>query len=155
LVISGETDKSVDYFLNASYNLEKDSLLIKFLDLDKLNETNHTIKQIEEPIVAAKSYGRRSILLGRDESFMSGVSQCKKPNLTTETIYENQLLLNYYTKIVHYYDLTQSPKAIIKLTQTALLKSSFSNLIRVNNYYFSLAIIFLIIKEKIIIKTII
>lgn len=45
---------------------------------------------------------------------------------------ENRILMNYYTKVIHYFDLNGNLEAAIELIQNALLKCHFNEASKVN-----------------------
>jgi hypothetical protein len=81
-------DQSINLFLKASYNLDKDQNLRRLM---KLNNQN-------------------------------------MPNANDE----NLILMNYYTKVIHYFDLNGNLEAAIELIQNALLKCHFNEANKVN-----------------------
>ena len=84
-------DQSINLFLKASYNLDKDQ------NLRRLMKLNNQIM----------------------------------PN-ANEFNDENLILMNYYTKVIHYFDLNGNLEAAIELIQNALLKCHFNEASKVN-----------------------
>ena len=126
-------DQSIDLFLKASYNLTKDQYLIKFMKLeDKISldkfKTGDILNATNEPSVS-----RRSILINKKPklSELNDTTESFKETTSGNTqtfsslTNENLLLLEYYTKVIHYLELNGNLLAAIELIQSALLKCQF------------------------------
>lgn len=113
-------DESITFFLKASYNLDKDPCLKKFMRLQQRNN----LAQLETTTTTTVTNNRRSIVinkrtaekfsLNKRESIFYSSSHTDTYNIDTE----NQLLLDYYTRCIHYYDLNGNLEAAIELIQT-------------------------------------
>lgn len=111
-------DESINFFLRASYNLEKDDYLKKFL---KLGMENNSVRS---ELVQANNQiktSRRSIIINRSSIGTADKSIIDNAVNTNE----NALLLEYYSITIHYYELSKHLEAAIELIQNALLKCQF------------------------------
>lgn len=128
-------DQSVDLFLRASYNLNKDQYLSKFMKLDErisLNSKKTNILGSSSSNTNVNS--RRSIIINRnlrrfdpDESENDDSMMIEDGKPPMDIVDENLLLLEYYTKVIHYLDLNGNLLAAIELIQSALLKCQFDS----------------------------
>jgi hypothetical protein len=134
-------DQSISLFLKASYNLDKEVNLKKFMKLKQ--DFGHRPALAQAPQTSGeKSYDRRSIIItkksqslySRRDSILSesNLRSGKKNADDYFTDYhniddENMVLLDYYTKVIHYYDLNGNLEAAIELVQNALLKCQFDS----------------------------
>jgi hypothetical protein len=114
-------DQSITYFLRASFNLDKDRCLTKFMGIESASSSH-----ARQSIVANN---RRSILINkrtaekfsqmkRESIFFSSSSHHGDALFSIDS--ENQLLLDYYTRCIHYYDLNGNVEAAIELIQTGI-----------------------------------
>lgn len=146
-----DVELSIDLFLKASHNIEKDGLLMDFLNFANkrftMAESTENFVRTSSKMASAKS-NRRSIVIGKKMVRMSGddgddddddgedeassSSSKKLRSEKSEPMNESYLLLNYYTKIIHYFDLNGNQEAVIELIQNALLKCIFDVYSRVN-----------------------
>jgi hypothetical protein len=133
-------DQSINYFLKASYNLDKDQYLKKFMNLNRIRSrlaAGCLTADMESDEVTSrlKSTQRRSIIVNKrtieNLNKRESLSLNQRSFSFTDELLaydvgnENLLLLDYYTKIIHYYDLNGNLEAAIELIQNALLKCQF------------------------------
>ncbi|CAF0770482.1 unnamed protein product [Brachionus calyciflorus] len=109
-------DQSIGFFLRASYNLEKDVYLKILMKLGSNQQDTN-----KNPIQFKTS--RRSIIINNKSNVTN------KTSLSIDLIdnNDNAILLDFYTKIIHYYDLNGNLEAAIELIQNALLKCQFDS----------------------------
>lgn len=123
-------DQSITFFLKASYNLDKDLCLRKFMNLNRARKCGgenkfdtSRVKNNRRSIIVNKRTIER---LNRRESLsMSHNRQSLANEFNVDLDDENLLLLDYYTRIIHYYDLNGNLEAAIELIQNALLNCQF------------------------------
>lgn len=108
-------DQSISLFLKASYNLAKDYYLKKLMKLDYTNLSSPSKSHKD-----AQKNSRRSIIINKNADLSRNLDS-SYVNMDSE----NQMLLDYYTKVIHYYDLNGNLEAAIELIQNALLKCQF------------------------------
>lgn len=111
-------DQSINFFLRASYNIEKDNYLKKLLSLGM--ENNSVSSEYLQANIQLKT-SRRSIIINRSSI---GTTDKSIIDIGVNTN-ENALLLDYYSKTIHYYDLNKNLEAAIELIKNALLKCQF------------------------------
>ncbi|RMZ96439.1 nuclear pore complex protein Nup160-like [Brachionus plicatilis] len=112
-------DQSIHFFLRASYNLGKEVYLKKLVSLGMTK--NSTSSDTLIPNAQLKT-SRRSIIISRPSITAANTSPMLGLVSATD---ENAVLLDYYTKTIHYYDLNGNLEAAIELIQNALLKCQF------------------------------
>lgn len=111
-------DQSISLFLKASYNLEKDQYLKILMKLSD-NKPSLALTVHQNRSSKPVKVSRRSIVINSN----SGIKKDSDSNFDMDD--ENLMLLDYYTKIIHYYDLNGNLEAAIELIQNALLKCQF------------------------------
>jgi hypothetical protein len=120
-----EIDESISYFMEASANFDKDRYLKRFLNIN--------LKSIDflpeyELGKAKRASNRRSIILTNDNAANSlkddFFNQSSVDQLGDELNFddENRLLILYFTKCIHFFDLNGNTHAVVELIKNILTK---------------------------------
>jgi hypothetical protein len=150
-LFTNDIDKSIDLFIKASINLENDKVLTRFINLNdkKKKKTNqHRNKMLNRSTIIKNDKPKYSIIsnpmIGSNIDVNSSPSLMMSDETMTmeEDEYENEeeneeedslsknkthLLLDYYTKIIHYFDLNGNSDASIELIHKALSLTQFDS----------------------------
>lgn len=101
-------DQSITFFIRASFCLDR--LLTKFMGLEQ--------QQQQQQMRRETMSNRRSIIINKRAT---NIRESLGGDIIFSIDSENQLLLDYYTRCIHYYDLNGNVEAAIELIQTGTL----------------------------------
>ncbi len=132
-------DQSIDLFLKSSHLIDNDQMLKIFMNLVYLiDNTNITDNYVTDLAILQKKNYRKSINIIRSElnQYNSGsileknkdaeiFEKLNKQNAFLQFEKENEILLKFYIKVIHYYDFNCNLEASIELIQNALLMFQF------------------------------
>lgn len=117
-------DQSITYFLSASNNLDKDHCLVDFMGLQPPPRKDAVAANNRRSILINKRTAEKFSQNKRESIFYSS-SSANSGDVLFSIDSENKLLLDYYTRCIHYYDLNGNVEAAIKLIQTGRNLFSF------------------------------
>ena len=127
-----DIEQAIDLFLKASHNLEKDGVLLDFLRFKNIQAGSSALGSAISNAVSSAKNNRRSIILQKNMFQKSDAQEDSKLGGFGLENNESYLLLSYYTKIIHYFDLNGNPEAVIELIDNALLNCHFDSASRVS-----------------------
>ena len=130
-----DVSQSIDLFLKASYTLDKDSSLAKFMHLQhsptsqqqqQQQQQQHNLSQRAK----TRTNNRRSIIItsarmDRDV-YDNNDDDDDDEGDEDESDGSQTALLDYYTKVIRYYDMNGNVEAAIELVQNALINCRFA-----------------------------
>lgn len=139
-------DQSIDLFLKASHYINNDHVLKTFMKLIRLNENPVMINQQDHASDLAKrlktntNNNRKSINIIRSNQMNNSMfdtsieifdkllaNNNNKQINRLQFENEDEILLKFYIKVIHYYDLNGNIEAAIELVQNALLMFQFDS----------------------------
>ena len=108
-----DISKSIDLFLRASLNINDDRILKNFI-------------KIQTSVLPNDAKRKKMTINSNNSSYIQNMSTLLNDQIDNyELEIDEKVLLNYYTKVIHYYELNENFEAEIELVQNALVISRF------------------------------
>jgi len=137
-------DQSIDLFLKSSHLIDNDQMLKIFMNLVYLiDNTNITDNYVNDLAILQKKNYRKSINIIRSElnQYNSGsileknkdaeiFEKLNKQNAFLQFEKENEILLKFYIKVIHYYDFNCNLEACRSIQNLPIYRFCFDYIVR-------------------------